>query len=227
MFGKKIIISAVWIIAVFFTFSLGQVNNDLPVEEDDEILRIDTQLIDVPIEVTDAGGKPLLNLKRENFVVYEDGIKQDLESFSATEAPFEVALLLDTSGSTRADLRLIKRSAQAFIDYLRPGDKVSIIAFNTDYEKDKRTNVTTPFAISEVLIELTDDRKQLAEALENVQTSNGTPFYDGLLQVAEKVFKNSPEGKFRGRRACEAPAPEGLQGNERGDGNGRGMVDIY
>ncbi len=171
---------------------------------DDEILEIDTQLVDVPIVVTDASGKPILTLKKENFVVYEDGKLQEIASFSTTEAPFEVALLLDTSGSTRNDLRLIKRSAAMFISSLRPGDRVSIVSFNTDFDKDPKTNINTAFSVSEVLIELTDDRKKLDEALANVQTSNGTPYYDGLLQVAEKVFKNQPNEKYRGRRALVA-----------------------
>lgn len=69
---------------------------------EDEVIRVDTQL--VPIVVTDNAGKPLLNLKESNFIVYEDGKRQELAEFAATAAPFEVALLLDTSGSTRAEL---------------------------------------------------------------------------------------------------------------------------
>ena len=97
-----------------------------PPVDDGEILKINTQLVDVPIVVTDKTGKPLLDLGRDNFDIFEDGKKQEIAEFITTNAPFEVALLLDTSGSTRADLRLIKRSAALFINSLRPGDKVSI-----------------------------------------------------------------------------------------------------
>lgn len=183
----------------------SQVTNDppKPIVEDD-VLEIDTQLVDVPIIVTDASGKPILNLKQNNFVVYEDGKQQEISNFSTTDAPFEVVLLLDTSGSTRSELRLIKRSAAMFIDSLRPGDRVSIIAFNTDFDKDPKTNISKAFSVSEVLIGLTDDRNKLNEALENVQTSSGTPYYDGLLQAAEKVFNKKPDEKYRGRRALVA-----------------------
>lgn len=168
------------------------------IEDDGEILKIETQLVDVPVVVTDKDGKPILNLKRENFDIFEDGKKQELTAFTTTNAPFEVALLLDTSGSTRSDLRLIKRSAAMFINSLRPGDKVSIISFNTEIDTG------ASYAFSEVLIGLTDDRAKLEAALENVKTSNGTPFYDGLLQVVENVFKDKPTEKFRGRRALVA-----------------------
>ena len=168
------------------------------VVEEKEVVKVNTQLVDVPIVITDKTGKPLLNLKENNFVIYEDGKKQQLESFRTTAAPFEVALLLDTSGSTRADLRLITRAAEDFINSLRPGDKVSIIAFNNFRASNRLVSG------SEILIPLTADRNKLKIALANVKTSNGTPFYDGVLQVTEEVFKNKPSEEFRGRRAFVA-----------------------
>lgn len=169
-----------------------------PVEEVEEVLRVDTQLVDVPIVVTDKAGKPLLNLKPNNFVVYEDGKRQEATEFAATSAPFEVALLLDTSGSAREDLELIKRAAANFIASLRAGDKVSIVAFKSTI-KDNKT-----VAATEVLSALTSDRNKLRDALSQVKTSNSTPYYDGLLTVAERVFSDEPKDEFRGRRALVA-----------------------
>jgi Ca-activated chloride channel homolog len=192
-------------IALFFLIlSLGipgahfaQVKKDPP-KTDDEVLRVETQLVDVPIVVSDKTGRPLLNLKQGNFVLYEDGARQDISDFSTTTAPFEVALLLDTSGSTRNDLALIQRAAGYFIASLRPGDRVSIIAYKTDNDGKKR------FPVSEVISGLTDNRAALTAALEKVSTSNGTPYYDSLLQVVEKVFRDKPKDEFRGRRALVA-----------------------
>src|SRR3712207_4793478 len=78
------------------------------IEEDADVLRIDTELVNVPAVVTDRNGKPLAKLKQGNFVVLENGVPQEIESFATTEAPFEIALLLDTSGSTRSELSLIQ-----------------------------------------------------------------------------------------------------------------------
>ncbi|MDH3494053.1 MAG: VWA domain-containing protein, partial [Acidobacteriota bacterium] len=155
---------------------------------DKEELRIDTQLVDVPVAVTDRAGKPVLKLKKENFVVYEDGKPQEIASFFATDEAFEVALLLDTSGSTRSDLRLIKRAARLFLDSLRPGDRVSIIAFNTAEQEDGGAGVTRTYPISEVITGLTENRETLYAALQRVGTSNGTPIYDSLVKVAEEIF---------------------------------------
>ncbi|MDQ3181471.1 MAG: VWA domain-containing protein [Acidobacteriota bacterium] len=165
---------------------------------EEEVLRIDTQLVDVPIVVMDKNGKPLLNLKQNNFIIYEDGKIQEISDFSTTSAPFEVVLLLDTSGSARADLDLIQRAAAHFIASLRPGDRVSIIAFKSDKKDEKSV------AVSEVLTPLTDDRNKLKNVLAQVKTSNGTPYYDGLLQAVERVFSGQPKDEFRGRRALVA-----------------------
>ncbi len=175
----------------------------LTVTDDDE-LRVETQLVDVPVSVTDNTGKPILRLKKENFSVFEDGKQQEIASFFSTEAPFEVALLLDTSGSTRSELRLIRRAAQLFIDSLRPGDRVAIIAFGTGIDKDPVTGISRSFPITEMISGLTDDRSRLKEALETVGTSNGTPFYDALLQIADHIFGEAPADRFRGRRALVA-----------------------
>src|SRR5688500_11016957 len=153
-----------------------------PKNDEDEVVRVDTELVEVPVVVTDRAGKPVLNLKQNNFTVYEDGKTQELADFAATSAPFEVALLLDTSGSTRSDLHLIQRAAQGFIDSLRPGDRVSIIAFKTSVEGDRKV------AAVDVVADLTDNRVVLKSALERVSTSNGTPYYGGLLKVVEQVF---------------------------------------
>ncbi|MEQ1923762.1 MAG: VWA domain-containing protein [Pyrinomonadaceae bacterium] len=166
--------------------------------ETDEVIKVETQLVDVPIAVTNSAGVPLRALKASNFVLYEDGKPQEISDFSTTSEPFEVALLLDTSGSTRNDLQLIQRAAADFIASLRPGDRVSVIAFNTDRKSG------TAFSTVEVLSRLTDDRSALKTAVERVRTSNGTPYYDSLLQVAEKIFAQRPTEAFRGRRALVA-----------------------
>lgn len=183
----------VFIVAAFFVTAVAQDK-----KSDDDVIRVETQLVDVPLAVTSSKGIPQKDLKASNFVVYEDGKLQKIENFSTTSAPFEVALVLDTSGSARNDLALIQRAARDFIASLRPGDRVAVIAFKTDRTSERA------FAVSEVLTTLTSDRERLRTAIDNVKTSNGTPFYDSLQQVAERVFSQRPADEFRGRRALVA-----------------------
>ncbi|HMG72459.1 MAG TPA: VWA domain-containing protein [Pyrinomonadaceae bacterium] len=163
-----------------------------------DVVRVETQLVTVPAVVTDRTGRPLAGLRAENFVVLEDGKPQRVTNFATTEAPFEIALLLDTSGSTREELGLIRDAANAFINALRPGDRVGIVAFNNVARNG------SPLATVEVLSGLNSDRQALRAAVENLGTSNGTPFYDGLGRVADQVFRDPPREEMRGRRAVVA-----------------------
>lgn len=169
-------------------------------EEVDEgdVVRVETQLVTVPAVVTDRTGRPLAGLRAENFVVLEDGKPQRVTNFATTETPFEIALLLDTSGSTRDELGLIRDAANAFINALRPGDRVGIVAFN-----NLRRNASVTATV-EVLSGLNNDREALRAAIEKLGTSNGTPFYDGLARVADQIFREPPREEVRGRRAVVA-----------------------
>ena len=189
-----------WLCAnlLIFAFFGGIIAQKKPPKEDDTVIRVDTELVDVPVTVTDRSGKPLTALSKSNFLVFEDGKPQKIEEFTAVTAPFEVALLLDTSGSTRSDLELIKRAAADFITSLRAGDRVSIVAFRS-VVRDGRS-----VSVPDRVISLTSDRALLRAALDRVGTGNGTPYYDSLLDISNAVFNEQPAEEFRGRRALVA-----------------------
>ena len=166
--------------------------------DEGDVVRVDTQLVSVPAVVTDASGRPLSGLKPENFRIVEDGQPQTISNFGTTQTPFEIALLLDTSGSTRDDVALIRAAANSFIEALRPGDRVGIVAFNT------AQTVNDPIATVEVLAPLTADRDELRKAIDNLGASSGTPYYDALERVVQSIFRDPPSEDVRGRRAVVA-----------------------
>src|SRR5215204_2600475 len=166
--------------------------------DEGDVVRVDTQLVSIPAVVTDSAGRPLSGLRPENFRLTEDGQPQTIANFGTAETPFEIALLLDTSGSTRDDVALIKSAANSFIEALRKGDRVGVVAFNT-----ART-VAEPIAAVEVLTPLTDDREELRAAIENLGASQGTPYYDALERVADSIFRQPPRDEVLGRRAVVA-----------------------
>ena len=166
--------------------------------DEGDVIRTDTQLVAVPAVVTDASGHPLSNLKAENFRIIEDGQAQTIANFGTTETPFEIALLLDTSGSTRDDVALIRSAANSFIEALRPGDRVGVVSFNQSAGFGDRV------AAVEVLAPLTGDREALRTAIDNLGASQGTPYYDALERVADGIFHDPPKDDVRGRRAVVA-----------------------
>jgi VWFA-related protein len=173
-------------------------NNSSSEEVDEgDVVRVDTQLVSVPAVVTDKTGRPLPGLRAENFQILEDGQPQTIANFGTTDAPFEIALLLDTSGSTREDVSLIRDAANSFVSALRPGDRVGVVAFN------QAQTVKDPIATVEVLSPLTSDRTVLTKAIENLGSSNGTPYYDALQKVADVIFRDPPTDQVR-RRAVVA-----------------------
>src|SRR5215475_2874862 len=123
-------------------------------------------------------------LKSSDFVIYEDGVRQAINSFSATDAPFNLVLLLDTSGSASHEIELMRRAALRFLDELRPGDRVAVIQFSKEVE---------------LLKDLTSERAEIEDALRLLKSGSGTSFYDSLKLAIDEVFK-----EVEGRKAVVA-----------------------
>jgi len=103
--------------------------------QDDEIVRIETDLVVLNVTATDAQGAYVHGLERQNFKVYEDGQEQQINSFSREETPFAVALLLDVSGSMEGRVSLARSAAIRFLDGLRAEDTAAVYSFHTKVEQ--------------------------------------------------------------------------------------------
>src|SRR6185295_2845032 len=98
--------------------------------EEGSVVRVSTSLISVPAVVMDRNGRYIANLRKEDFKVYEDGVEQDLAYFASVDKPFTVALMLDVSGSTQAQLAQIRSAANTFLSRLRHNDRMMAVAFD-------------------------------------------------------------------------------------------------
>lgn len=153
--------------------------NDEEVSEGD-VVRIDTNLVTVPVSVLDRAGRFIPDLKREQFTVLENGVAQRIAYFEPTEKPFTVALILDTSGSTVFKLWEIKEAAIAFAKQLRPQDRVLVITFDD---------------MVMLLTEATNDLNVVTEVIErNARTGSSTRLYDAI-DLALKERLNKMEGR--------------------------------
>ena len=155
---------------------------DTPTEDgqDVEVLKTDTNLVMVPVVATDRGGMYIPDLTQNDFSLTEDGVPQQIAFFSAITKPFHVVLMLDTSASTRDKLRLIQNAAFAFVQQLKPADRVKVISFD-DTVRD--------------LNEFTSDRETLKDAINGTAPGQGTKVYDAL-EIALNTVR-----RIQGRKA--------------------------
>ncbi|MGI8789148.1 MAG: VWA domain-containing protein [Pyrinomonadaceae bacterium] len=151
--------------------------------EKDEIIKINTTLVSVPVVVSDRQGRYVPGLKVEDFTILQDGKKQEIGFFATEEEPLNVAVMLDTSRSTEMVLDKIKAAAKNFIQILQPADRAMIVSFDYDIH---------------VLSPLTSDRTTLEKAIKKVEVGEtpGTVMRDAVEQIVEKDFAN-----VKGRKA--------------------------
>jgi VWFA-related protein len=121
--------------------------------------------VQVPVIVSDRGGRYITDLKVSDFALYEDGVKQEISFFGSVDEPFSAALLIDSSGSTQAQLMLIKQAAIAFIESLRPQDRVLVMEFNDSVD---------------ILCEITNDMGIMRRAIESIKPGEFTQVYEAV-----------------------------------------------
>jgi Ca-activated chloride channel family protein len=105
-----------------------------PAAQDDEVLRVNTDLIVLNVTVTDHRGEYMHGLQQSDFKVFEDGHEQVIQSFDVEQTPFAAALLLDTSGSMEGRLSLARSAAIQFLDGLRTDDVAAVYRFDSKVE---------------------------------------------------------------------------------------------
>jgi Ca-activated chloride channel family protein len=132
----------------------------------EDVIKLEARLVNLNVKVTDAAGKTLPALKKEDFVVLEDDVRQDVSYFEPVTAPLNVVLLLDLSGSTERKIKVMKRAAQKFIDSLKPNDHIAVAGFTRRF-----------FIISN----FTTDHKLLKDRIDDIKNRHsGTAYYDAM-----------------------------------------------
>jgi VWFA-related protein len=182
-----------WLLILILASSLSARAQDQQQRDQDDPIRLKTDLVTVTASVNGATASAIKSLKADDFTIYEDGVKQKIAHFAATEEPFTLLLLLDISGSTRDDIALIKRAARNFLGELRFDDRVGVIVFSREIE---------------MIAEFTDPRAKVSSAIDGIATTEGedahrftpdtgTSFYDALFLAVEE----SPLKQVEGRKA--------------------------
>lgn len=99
-------------------------------DQDDDIVRVSTELVVLNATVIDKNGKFVSGLKSGEFHLFEDGAEQKVVTFTTEQTPFAAAILLDTSGSMESRLTLGRSAALRFLDGLRENDVAAVYNFD-------------------------------------------------------------------------------------------------
>jgi VWFA-related protein len=142
----------------------------------DDVIRVNTDLVTIPTTVLDRNGRYITNLKKEDFQIFENGVEQEITFFEPVEKPFTVLLLLDRSGSMSGEYRIaLTDAAKVFVEQLRPDDQISAATF--------ADNVITLFRATK----LRDLKKSIK--IENLASDSTTLIYDAVDDALKKMKK--------------------------------------
>lgn len=148
---------------------------------DEDTIKVETNLVTIPVSVSDRNGFYISDLSQSNFKVFEDGVEQEVAYFGTSEKPFTVVLLIDVSPSTSYKIEEIQDAAAAFVQQLKPQDQVMVIEFDSSVH---------------VLTEVTSDRDKINKAIRKTGFGDGTSLYDAVAFSIRKRLD-----KVEGRKA--------------------------
>jgi Ca-activated chloride channel homolog len=144
-------------------------------------IRVETALVTVPVIVKDLEGKFLPSLNGDAFKLYQDGMQTPISLFLTSEDPIKIALLLDSSMSTKSILKKIKQAAGRFLLQMRPQDLAMVVSFDSEIQ---------------VLCPLSSDQRELKEAIKNTRAGGSTTkMRDAINEIQLRL------GSISGRKA--------------------------
>lgn len=126
------------------------------------------------VRVVDVQNRAVTDLTAADFTVTEAGEARSIVKVETSDAPFNLVLLLDVSGSVENYITFIRKAARAFIETVDKKDRISIIVFNEDVK---------------VLSGFTTDKERLSETLDSFEAGGGTAFYDALAFTIADVLR--------------------------------------
>ena len=153
-------------------------------EQNAPVIRVDTRLVNVPVNVTDSHGVAVSNLSQGDFKVLEDGRTQKIAIFEReASTPLSIVMAVDTSGSVFSQFRTERDAAKRFAeDILRPEDEMDLIAFS--YESNE-------------LVPYTSDPRRIDEGIKRLPKGDDTALYDAVYVASERLTEAKPDATRR------------------------------
>jgi len=126
------------------------------------------------------GSRLVQDLKRDDFQVFEDGVKQSIISFQHTDLPVSIALVVDNSGSMSKKRPAVNKSALDLVAASNPQDEAFVVNFSDEAFIDQ---------------EFTSDVNKLRDGLGHIESRGGTALYDAVVASADKLVADAKRPK--------------------------------
>jgi Ca-activated chloride channel family protein len=166
---------------------------DEQVIDRDNTIKEFTDLVLLDVTVVDQNNTAVMNLKKEDFIVFEDKVKQTIDNVSREEVPVSFGLVIDTSGSMRAKLQTVSDASVSLIKQMRVDDEAFVASFKAE---------------PELVQDFTTDRRELEDAISELYTSGGTALLDAIIATADYA-----QEKGKRRRKALVVISDGLEKN--------------
>ena len=149
-------------------------------DTDGDVVKVETSVVTIDAMVS---GKDVPKLTKDDFKIYEDGKLQQIAALNTSDAPFDIVLLLDLSGSTSDKVALIKKTTKRFIEMKRDMDRVAIVTFNSTQT---------------VISQLESDKQKLFDLLSKIKGVGASKVWDSEKFAIDMLKKDSPAGRRKG-----------------------------
>jgi VWFA-related protein len=149
-------------------------------DDRDYKVRVDVELVQLPVSVLDKKGFPIRDLQQEYFAVFEDKILQNISLFKQEDIPLSVGLVVDTSSSMYDKLDKLNSAAMTFVQESNPKDETAVVSFGSGVD---------------LVQDFTTDQAELNNALQGIVPHGMTAFYDAVVLAANHLAENGAREK--------------------------------
>ena len=173
---KAVLFLLTQIVLVFLALSLPP---GVLAQDDDEIIKVDSNLVVLNASVIDGKGLPVVGLRQRSFHIFEDGVEQKIEFFESEETPFAAVILIDTSGSMEERIMLARSAAITFLGGIREDDVAAIYNFDSEVK----------------LIQDFSQSRDVAEGVYDLKARGMTVLNDAIVKGAQELAKRGEKRK--------------------------------
>jgi len=149
----------------------------LSAETEGDVVKVDTSLVVIDATIS---GTSIPKIDKADFRILEDGKEQEIAEFKASDAPFDIVLLLDLSGSTSDKVGLIKKTTKRFVEMKRDADRVAIVTFNSTQ------TIVSP---------LESSKEKLVDSLSGIKGIGASNVWDSEKFAMDLLRRDSPPNR--------------------------------